>query len=211
MNDEKKLPDLGLEVGDIVDYMGVRGAVLYLTLCNTYPICVVLHNVSIIRGGMCWFLPDGRFESWHTTPSLRLIEKKIKPKTNQETIMNSEKKLPDLGFEVGDIVDYMGAGGTVVNNLPSDRHLIRVVFNNNPEWNESGYKFLPDGRFEPWHRTPSLKLIEKKIKPKKVITLYRYTFVGDIHTYQTTWSSDENFKPDGVVVKVETKEVEIDE
>ena len=124
--------------------------------------------------------------------------------------MNEEKKLPDLGLEAGDIVDFLGARGTVLNTDRYGAYRIHAIFKKTPAIDEVTHSFLPDGRFVSWHTTPSLKLIEKKKKPRKVITLYRYTFVGDIHTYQTTWSSDENFKPDGVVVKVETKEVEID-
>ena len=125
--------------------------------------------------------------------------------------MNEEKKLPDLGLEIGDTVDFMGASGTVLSvNNPSPQS-IYVIFELAETWIEAKLYFLPDGRREAWHTLPSLKLIKKKKKPGKVITLYRYTFVGDIHTYQTAWSSDENFKPDGVVVNVETKEVEIDE
>jgi len=121
---------------------------------------------------------------------------------------NDEKKLPDLGFEVGDNVDFMGAIGTV-SRISASYVFVGFKLIGTP--NEAALYFLPDGRMKSWDTIPSLKLIEKKKKPRKVITLYRYTFVRDIHTYQTSWSSNENFRPNGVVVKVETKEVEIDE
>jgi len=125
--------------------------------------------------------------------------------------MNVEKILPDLGLEVGDIVDFMGARGTVLYIDPAHVNRISVVFKNILNTDEEKDYFLADGRLAPWHTIPSLKLIEKKKKPKKVVTLYRYTFKPDLNIYQTAWTNCENSRPSGNVLKTETKEIEIDE
>ena len=117
---------------------------------------------------------------------------------------NDEKELPDLDLEIGDVVDFLGLVGTVL--------AININFFDKVQFDGGRIElFYRDGTCFRGQTTPALKLIEKKKKPRKAITLYRYTFVGDIHTHQTSWSSDENLKPDGVVVKVESKEVVIDE
>ena len=84
----------------------------------------------------------------------------------------NEEKLPDLGLEVGDKVELAGVVGEV-NSIYSDRERpIAVWF----EYADITRWFLPDGRVEPWHKIPSLKLIKKKIKPKRKVTLYSDTF-----------------------------------
>ena len=49
------------------------------------------------------------------------------------------------------------------------------------------------------------------VKPKRKITLYRYTYEGrDEEILQTFWKST-NFKDYGDIIKTETKEIEIDD
>ena len=73
----EKLPDLGLEVGDKVEGYGLEGEVTITDNCLSYPtIAVWFTHADITR----WFLHDGRVESWHKIPALKLIKKKNKAK-----------------------------------------------------------------------------------------------------------------------------------
>ena len=119
----------------------------------------------------------------------------------------NEEKLPDIGLEVGDLVEGYGSEGEVTaadNCLSYPTITVWFKHADITRW------FLPDGSVESWHKIPSLKLIEKKIKPKRKVTLYRYTHVYD-HSpriYQSDWST--NKTSDFVILKTETKEIEID-
>jgi len=76
----------------------------------------------------------------------------------------NEEILPDLGLEIGDKVECFGVEGEIsfISNY-SDPPPVAVRFKNGEflKW------FLPDGRLESWNKETSLKLIEKKINPKK--------------------------------------------
>ena len=120
----------------------------------------------------------------------------------------NEEILPDLGLEVGDKVEYAGVEGEVVwVSSNGAEYPIGVKFKPDMVVVQS---FLSDGRAYRWHKIPSLKLIEKKIKPKKKITLYRHTYksTANVRIYQTDWTTDKN----GMVgvITTETKEIEID-
>jgi len=119
----------------------------------------------------------------------------------------NKQLLPDLGLEVGDTVECHGAIGKVVAvRMDNSRHPVVVDF-------ESGavaVSFFCDGRYHPWHKTASLKLIEKKIKPKRKVTLRRYTYDQRTNIYQTAWTNEDCFDHNRTLVKTETKEIEID-
>lgn len=64
-------------------------------------------------------------------------------------------------FEVGDEVEAFGCTGEVLKPIPGSKSMyIDVKFHD-----RECVRFLPDGRKESWHKTPSLKLIKKKKKP----------------------------------------------
>jgi len=116
------------------------------------------------------------------------------------------EKLPDLGLEVGDLVEGYGLKGEVISITNNTNFPVSVKF----EYAGRVLTFLRDGKIESWHKLATIKLIEKKIKPKKIIVLYRYTHVHD-HSpriYQSGWST--NKTSDFVILKTETKEIEID-
>jgi len=117
----------------------------------------------------------------------------------------NEDILPDLGLEVGDLVECYGLEGEVVSTNNSVAYPIAVKFKNA----DRTRAFSRDGKFEDWHKIPLLKLTEKKIKPKKKITLYRHTYksTANVRIYQTDWTTDKN----GMVgvITTETKEVEL--
>ena len=119
--------------------------------------------------------------------------------------MNDEI-LPDLGLEVGDKVEGYGLEGEVTSTNHSVAYPIAVKFKNADitRW------FFPDGRVETWHKIPLLKLIEKKIKLKSAITLYRYTYASGDYFYKTAWSNDPETCKNINIIKTETKEVESD-
>ena len=116
------------------------------------------------------------------------------------------EKLPDLGLEVGDKVECHGAVGKVDSiNSNSAGYPIVVKFKSDMVALES---FLRDGRSHRWHKTITLKLIEKKIKPKTKIKLYRYTYkLGDT-IVQTMWTNSEEVSFN--TIKTEIKYIEID-
>jgi len=82
MNDNK-LPDLGLEVGDIVEAFGLKGVVndLYFLYGNLLDKTEYIVEVDFGNRYIKRFYSDGRYEAAHKTPSLKLIEKKYKCKT----------------------------------------------------------------------------------------------------------------------------------
>jgi len=121
----------------------------------------------------------------------------------------NEEILPDLGLEVGDKVEYAGVAGevtsvTAINDHPS--LYIAVSFNQGEfiEW------FLRNGKYEAWNEIPSLKLLEKKIKPKIKVTLRRYTYEHGTCLYQTGWVDGYYLDHNSTLVKTETKEIELD-
>lgn len=79
--------------------------------------------------------------------------------------MNNETK-----FEVGDIVEWCGVLGNVIL---CDKDTLYCSFYNKFNGNIKEQKFTLDGRYEQWHSEPSLKLISKAKKKRKV-KLYAY-------------------------------------
>jgi len=119
------------------------------------------------------------------------------------------EKLPDLGLEVGDKVECHGVIGEVawVSSNGVD-YPIGVKFKLDLIVADC---FLRDGRAHRWHKTTTLKLIEKKIKPKRKVTLYRYTYRSkyDGKISQSGWQESGNISL--TIIKTETKEIEIEE
>ena len=74
--------------------------------------------------------------------------------------MNEETK-----FEVGDSVEWCGAIGNVIEPhfTSGSPYTVFVVFNN-----EHYQRFTEDGKSNHWHTEPSLKLISKAKKKRKV-------------------------------------------
>lgn len=77
--------------------------------------------------------------------------------------MNEETK-----FEVGDQVEWCGVRGVVVQICNNELE-VSVCFDNN----EVPINFYSDGKYWAWHTEPSLKLISKAKKKRKV-KLYAY-------------------------------------
>lgn len=67
---------------------------------------------------------------------------------------------PKVQFKVGDIVEAFGVRGWVTDITKS---FVHVAFNN-----AAADSFFSDGRQRGWHAAPSLKLIERPRKTKKV-------------------------------------------
>ena len=103
------------------------------------------HNISCVE---CFNSPDGKecVDNFHT------IEEKAKAYIAE----HKEKPVEKFLFQVGDIVSWMGAKGTVVEveyEAPTARFVGSV-----------DKRFFSDGKFCDWHHEPSLKLIERPIK-----------------------------------------------
>ena len=85
---EEILPDLNLEVGDLVEYAGVIGVVLKVDFDFSYPIFVEFPDAAYDadideKKDSCrqlTFSETGKFQPWHKLPSIKLVEKKIKLK-----------------------------------------------------------------------------------------------------------------------------------
>jgi len=118
----------------------------------------------------------------------------------------NEEKLPDLGLEVGDLVEGYGLKGEVISITNNTNFPVSVKF----EYAGRVLTFLRDGKIESWHKLATIKLIEKKIKPKRKVTLYRYTYRSDYagRITQTGWL--EGGIAGDNIVKTETKEIELD-
>jgi len=117
------------------------------------------------------------------------------------------EKLPDLGLEVGDLVEGYGVKGEVISITNNTNFPVNVKF----EYAGRVITFLRDGKIESWHKLATIKLIEKKIKPKRKVTLYRYTYASGDYFYKTAWSNDPETCKNINIIKTETKEVEIEE
>ena len=82
--------------------------------------------------------------------------------------MNVEKILPDLGLEVGDTVDFLGASGTVYYVGTGD---MIVGFKRTETQDEATLFFSLNGTRGYSDEVSSLKLTEKKMKQNKSITI----------------------------------------
>ena len=116
------------------------------------------------------------------------------------------EKLPDLGLEVGDLVEGYGVKGEVISITNNTNFPVSVKF----EYAGRVLTFLRDGKIESWHKLATIKLIEKKIKPKRKVTLYRYTYRSkyDGKVSQSGWLEGKIANEN--ILKTETKEIEID-
>ena len=73
-------------------------------------------------------------------------------------------------FKVGDIVEAFGVRGEVT--CTDRKTFVEVRLDHNVDC----FEFYKDGRYEHWHKTPSLKLIRrKKQRVKKTIWVNSYT------------------------------------
>lgn len=68
-----------------------------------------------------------------------------------------------MKFEIGDKVSWCGEAGIVVKKMSKDSGVV-CNFENAPK--DSTIEFFEDGRYEFWHKQPSLVLIEKARKSK---------------------------------------------
>ena len=84
--------------------------------------------------------------------------------------MNKSKEKP-MEFQVGDIVDWHGAEGTVESITHLDPHCVRVHF----DYGATSI-FTIDGRYHEKHTSPSITL---KSRPKKkvVVGKWRYSLL----------------------------------
>lgn len=114
--------------------------------------------------------------------------------------MNEETK-----FSVGDQVEWCGARGKVVC-VSTDEYPIECDFYCAP------VRFKADGKFQEWHTEPSLKLISKSKKKRKV-KLYAFLLdTGFIGNELRFWDTEEPGVSRGATRVPELdKEVEIDE
>jgi len=81
----------------------------------------------------------------------------------------NEDILPDLGLKVGDKVSWHGVIGKVTLIIPSVDYPIVVDFGKQVSNIDEMPKgcFMNNGLYLDWHKTPSLKKIEKLKKAKK--------------------------------------------
>lgn len=120
--------------------------------------------------------------------------------------MNKETK-----FEVGDTVEWCGKQGTVTS---IDYNCVWVSFKDIDPGFLNYYNFQMDGKLYRWHTEPSLKLISKAKKKRKV-KLYAYlcevrNCLGDDPKYFEQLSYRTVKMPDKRVPELD-KEVEIEE
>jgi len=80
--------------------------------------------------------------------------------------MNDEF-LPDLGLRIGDKVIWQGAIGKVILVVPSLNYSVVVDFGGKVGNRVSSQCFRSNGLYFDWHKTPSLKKIEKIKKVEK--------------------------------------------
>ncbi len=74
-----------------------------------------------------------------------------------------------MEFEINDIVSWCGVEGEVLKIEDVFKELfIHVIFNHG-ESSKSLRLFRPDGRIEPWHKEPSLKLVRRAKKKVKML------------------------------------------
>lgn len=116
--------------------------------------------------------------------------------------MNEETK-----FNIGDQVEWCGLPGVVARYDWDEAEPVVVYFSGSGE-----YMFTVDGKFISEHTEPSLKLISKAKKKRKV-KLYAYLEekVFDGGPYNLAYSVIDSFVIDMVRIPELDKEVEIDE
>jgi len=75
--------------------------------------------------------------------------------------------LPYLGLKVGNKVEWQGVTGKVVLIITGAKYSIVVDFGDKVPCRDSLKCFINNGLYLDWHKTPSLKKIEKLKKAKK--------------------------------------------
>jgi hypothetical protein len=108
-------------------------------------------------------MADGRKESWHKNPSLKLVTEKISGTDR------------DCKFQEGDIVEAFGCTGKVVRKFYTDQHdVVEVEFENG----HTVHTFSQDGMAKTFHTEPELKFISR---PKKKVKKTFYFVSGAVH------------------------------
>lgn len=107
-----------------------------------------------------------------------------------------------MEFEVGDIVEAFGVRGVVEGNALDES--IQVRFGTHVTY------FYPDGKAALWHATPSLKLIERPRKTKKVKVWVNCGFIGS-YPYPSVYThfSEEDARECALTDMV-TQEIEVE-
>jgi len=122
----------------------------------------------------------------------------------------NEEKLPDLGLEVGDKVEWDSMIGVVTFIDRSSKHPIFVKFPD-PDYLVA-LSFMANGKFHKKSEYPLLKVLKVGVETNEKIkvTLYRYTYEQGTYVYQTIWDNEDYLDPSMTIIKTETKEIEID-
>lgn len=115
-------------------------------------------------------------------------------------------------FQIGDIVEAFGCSGVVVEVRNGEKFCIQVNF-------DIGVckSFLSNGAAQEWHKTPSLKLIErpiKKVKKKVWIGVgLKEIMHGGLGIYPCSYLSceKENLISGGYINGVQEIEIEVAE
>lgn len=138
----EETPKPQFKVDDLVEYTGDSDLVIGLHKGAVYKI------YNLCFGGYV------RLYEFVQGPAFEL--KKFKP-------YKSPKEVNKTTFEVGAVVEAFGVRGKVVNVLNDAEYPIEVKFVDGTQtcW------FLKEGKYQTWHKTPSLKLVSR---PKKMMT-----------------------------------------
>lgn len=107
---EESTPVTKFQVGDIVEYAGLRGEVTSTNYHSKCPVVVNLGNVNRAE----YFTADGKLHVWHEKPLLKLIERPKKKEKRQISLNTYYSPSLDLTFPV----DTM--------TLPGDAQLVVV-------------------------------------------------------------------------------------
>lgn len=95
-------------------------------------------------------------------------------------------------FQIGDIVEWCGVSGSVVDTDYSEEYPVRANFKED----EIDSFFTLDGRLWDWHTEPSLRLIEKK-KEKKRYWQWKIKTPDGVWYRHKNYLNDKGCKTDG--------------
>ena len=105
-------------------------------------------------------------------------------------------------FNIGDKVKWCGVEGIII---PTHKNCILVKFN--AVGFEHEIEFIHDGRYERWHTEPSLILVEKAKKKKKIKMLCYY---GSEYKRLSWVEEDTEVEMGEIRVPSEDKEIEVE-
>lgn len=107
---EESTPVTKFQVGDIVEYAGLRGKVTRTDNHPDYPVTVNLGDVNRME----FFTEDGRLNVWHEKPLLHLVRRPKKKEKRQVSLYTYYSPSLNLTFPVGS------------EKLPDDAQLVIV-------------------------------------------------------------------------------------